>query len=278
MKYRMRMTALTLAGVLMFPVGASAATIGGVDVGDATILDADENGKYTASYAGTAGKEYVLWGVKGVYTDANKENISFDAENIVYINQNTAGEDNRVSFTDFQPMQTVNSTFVVTGQGMDESVIVGYIEAKGNMLSGSIGLQGRSSGKLDGVTITLANPAAPNVPLYTAITAADGTFTFEPVADGTYTMKVSRTSYLSYTKTTFTVSSDTNWEKEFVIELLAGDVDGNGMVLPQDFLLLKGKLRQPGTGLPEDLDGNGMVLPQDFLLLKGNLRKPAKVE
>lgn len=271
MKYKMRMTALALTGVMMFPVGASAATIGGVTVEDALVMTADQENQYSRTYPGTAGKEYVLWGVKGVYTDENKAKISFDAENIVYINQNTAGEGGNVSFTDFQPMKTVNSTFVVTGQEMDQAVIVGYIEAVGNLLSGSIGLQGRSSGKLGGVTITLADPAAPNTPLYTATTAADGTFTFEPVADGTYIMAVTKGSYLSYTDKTFEVSSETTWTAE--ISLLAGDINGSGKIDSRDFSSLKKNLLQTGNDLPADLNGSGKIDSRDFSMLKKNLLK-----
>ena len=264
-----RVLGLTMAGILMFSATAFGATVEEAATAvNVPVLEKAADGKFDVSFGNTTtNNEYMLWVVKGVETTA--ANVSFTQANVMYIDQVTATAGG-ASFNDFLPMKTVDSTVLITGQGMNAPVIVGYIKAEGNTLSGNIGLTGRASGKLGGAVVTLTSTTDPSV-VYTATTADDGTFTLTAVANGTYTMKIEKSSYLGYIDKTFEVSSETSWTEE--ISLIPGDINGSGRIDATDFKLLKQKLLNRGTDLPEDLNGSGRIDATDFKLLKQNLLK-----
>ncbi|MBQ7758664.1 dockerin type I domain-containing protein [Anaerotignum sp.] len=263
-----RIFSLAMAATMLLSATAYGATVDGVTLADLE----KEDGKFNVTYTGAAdGKEYMIWAVKGTHTDANE--VSFAQSNVLYINQNTATADG-VTFDPFLPMKSEDSTVLVTGQGMEAPIIVGYIKAEGNTISGNIGLGGRTSGKLAGATVTLTSTTDETV-TYTATTVADGSFVLENVMNGTYKMTVERASYLGYTKGTFTVNSNTTWTESIV--LLPGDINGSGKVDALDFMQLKKSLLQSGVELPSDLNGSGKVDALDFMLLKQNLLKSSTV-
>ena len=131
-----RILAMAMAMMMLFSTTAFAKTIDGVDVGDSTIFEQNENSKYDVTFEDiTNGKEYMLWVVEDIYAKA--EDVSFAQEKVLYINQATAAND-QVSFENFLPMNIVNSTLVVSGQGMDTPEIVGYIVEGATILLGDV--------------------------------------------------------------------------------------------------------------------------------------------
>lgn len=258
-----RVFSLAMAAMMLF-----SATVCGAEVNGTNPSDLEkEDGKFNVTYTGAAdGKEYMIWAVKGTHTDANE--VSFAQSNVLYINQNTA-DGTSVTFDAFLPMKSEDSTVLVTGQGMEAPIIVGYIKGEGNTISGNIGLNGRTSGKLAGVTVTLTSTTDASV-VYTATTADDGTFVLENVVDGTYKMQIKKDFYLSYTQNIFTVSSETSWSEDIV--LLPGDLNGSGSVEIFDFMIFTEQLGKSGE-YNGDFNGSGSVEIFDFMTFTESLGK-----
>jgi len=58
-----------------------------------------------------------------------------------------------------------------------------------------------------------------------------------------------------------------------IVEVLIGDIDGDGCVAFSDFLILSANFGMPGTKDTGDIDGDDLVEFSDFLLLSGNFGK-----
>ena len=128
-----KLLSLTMAMMMLFSTTAFAKTIDGVDIGDKTIYKQDETDqKYDVTFTGAVnGKEYMLWVVKNIHATASQ--ASFAQADVLYINQATAAN-NQVTFNDFLPMNIENSTLLISGQGMAEPEVVGYIAANSEVV------------------------------------------------------------------------------------------------------------------------------------------------
>ena len=128
-----KLLSLTMAMMMLFSTTAFAKTIDGVDIGDKTIYKQDETDqKYDVTFTGAVnGKEYMLWVVKNIHATA--KTASFAQADVLYINQATAAN-NQVTFNDFLPMNIENSTLLISGQGMAEPDVVGYIAANSEVV------------------------------------------------------------------------------------------------------------------------------------------------
>ena len=128
-----KLLSLTMAMMMLFSTTAFAKTIDGVDIGDKTIYKQDETDqKYDVTFTGAVnGKEYMLWVVKNIHATA--KTASFAQADVLYINQATAAN-NQVTFNDFLPMNIENSTLLISGQGMAEPEVVGYIAANSEVV------------------------------------------------------------------------------------------------------------------------------------------------
>ena len=259
-----RLFSLAMAGMMLFSVPAFAATttIDQIDPGD--IVGKNTNDKYDVSYEDAQqGKEYMLWALKGVYTDV--EASDFAQGNVLYVDQETGGASG-VSYDGFLPMKSADSTLVITGQGMTKPVIIGYIKGEGNAISGNIGLNGRSVGKLGGAVVTLTSTEDASA-VFTAVTADDGTFTMDGVADGTYKLTVSKQYYVGYSAAEFVVDAETVWEQEII--LMPGDVDESGGVGRGDLTIFrKAYVDVENVDLKCDFDGSGGIGRGDLTLFR----------
>ena len=254
-----RLLSLAMAGMMLFSVPAFAATTTIDEIDQNMIVGKNTNDKYEVSYDDAQqGKEYMLWALKGVMIDV--ASTDFSQGNVLYVDQQTGGSDG-VSYDGFLPMQSADSTLVITGQGMVKPVIIGYIKGEGNTISGNIGMDGRGTASLAGAVITFTSTTDASVE-YTATTAEDGTFVIDGVADGTYKMVVRNAEYLSYTDLTFEVSAETVWEQE--IELIAGDFNQDDMVGTDDFDEFSLTFGNFGSSLLGDFNKDGMVGTDDF--------------
>lgn len=134
-----RILAMAMAMMMLFSTTAFAKTIDGVDIGDKTIYKQDETDqKYDVTFTGAVnGKEYMLWVVKNIHATASR--ASFAKGDVLYINQATAAN-NQVTFNDFLPMNIENSTLLISGQGMAEPEVVGYIlkQSAGYSITGNV--------------------------------------------------------------------------------------------------------------------------------------------
>ena len=107
--------------------------------------------------------------------------------------------------------------------------------------------------------------------LGSAETAADGSYTLSlptAPADTTYTLKITKPGYLSYTIQNFSLTPGERIET-INISQLAGDVNGDGVINAEDLTsLLSVFNKPPGDNLQEaDIDGNGIVNAVDLTYL-----------
>ena len=251
-----RVFSLAMAAMMLFSATAYGATVDGVTLADLE----KEDGKFNVTYTGAAdGKEYMIWAVKGTHTDANE--VSFAQSNVLYINQNTA-DGTSVTFDAFLPMKSEDSTVLVSGQGMEAPVIVGYIKGEGNTISGTIGLQGRTD-NFGGALITFTNCDTGEV-VGPITTDEEGAFEIT-LSNGTYEMIVTRAGFLSYTDYTFEVNESINWEEAFDFTLIPGDMNDDGFVNGRDFMAFLRQFGEEGDDVLADFDGNTFVNGRDFM-------------
>ena len=263
-----RVLGLTMAGILMFSATAFGATVDeAATTVNVPVLEKAADGKFDVTFGDTkTNNEYMLWVVKGVETTA--ANVSFTQANVMYIDQVTATAGG-ASFNDFLPMKSVDSTVLITGQGMNAPVIVGYIKAEGNTITGQISLQGRSQGELKGIIVTFTSGDNE----YSAETNELGEFKLDYVADGTYKMRITKAGYLSYTDKTFEISSETVWSEK--IQLLAGDINEDDVVDYFDLQPLLNNYDNEGAG---DINEDGVVDYFDLQPLLSNYDAFAQVK
>lgn len=58
-------------------------------------------------------------------------------------------------------------------------------------------------------------------------------------------------------------------------DIMSGDLDSNGVINIQDFILLSNYFNRTGPGLAADLNSDRVVNIQDFILLSNNFGKTA---
>ena len=258
-----RVFSLTMAATMLFSATAFGATVDGTNPAD---LEKSADGKFHLTYTGTTdNNEYMIWALKGRHESVS--DVSFTQANVLYINQMTA-DGSSVTFDGFIPMKSVDGTVLITGQGMDAPVIVGYIKAEGNTISGNIGLNGRKTEDLNlgGATVTLTSTTDASV-TYSAVTKDDGTFTMEGVANGTYALTVSKQYYVGYSATEFVVDEETAWEQEIV--LMPGDVDESGGIGRGDLTIFRKAFTDTeAVDLKCDFDGSGGIGRGDLTLFR----------
>ena len=123
----------------------------------------DASGAYTVDYTGKAGGYYAILVVDGIYEDGKMPTITEDS--IIYISQETADAEGKVSFADFKTKNDHDGTVYIGGSGLDSAVLLGYVKAPltGSKVSGS-------------VTSDSGSPVESNVTL-TSTTDSSKTFT-----------------------------------------------------------------------------------------------------
>lgn len=260
---------MAIAAMMLFSATAYGAEVDGTNP---SYLE-KEDGKFNVTYTKAVdGSEYMIWVVK----ETEASTLSFTQDNVLYINQNTASG-NSVTFDGFLPMKSVDSTVLVSGQGMETPVIIGYINGESNKVCGEIGLQGRTD-NFGGVTIAFyqKDPVDPSKKVIVDKFTTVGDSKFETILpDGTYEMVVSRPGFLSYTNYTFEVKEGKNWEEEFNFELIPGDMNNDGIINGMDFIELLGMFGSKGDDVSADFDGNSIVNGVDFTTFLGMFGKHA---
>ena len=122
-------------------------------------------------------------------------------------------------------------------------------------------------------TITLKQNG---VTMYTVYTNQNGEYVFNNVAAGNYTLVITKGSYLSYTKTLLI-----NKSTEQNVTIIPGDIDGDGYVSYNDFLIFLANYNKQGAGIlnpAADINGDGYVDYNDFITFLSGYGKAAVVE
>ena len=128
---------------------------------------------------------------------------------------------------------------------------------------GQVTLEGRSTGHFDGALVTVNT----TTPLSTT-TIADGTFEFASVPPGTYTFQADADGYLP------AVCADVVVVSPLTVlapaKLLAGDVDGSGVIDITDAVAIGTAFGNVASNPAADLNGDGAVNVLDLILLAVN--------
>lgn len=258
MKVFKRLCAGLIAGMLMISSVAAA------DVIDNTHYAADgETGKYTVTVTDEAikdGNQYVLLIAKGVVDGGVIPEINTDT--LTYINQ-TVADDNTVTFKDFIPKSVPNSVVLLGGEfnGKTSPVIIGYIDAAGVLVTGSVAFQTSNVGATIKIYDALGNEVV------SGETTTEGAFSIEGVPTGEeFSLVVSKPGYCTYTLSNMTIE-DAMELSEISIVNLAGDLDGDGYVNGYDLTNLLSDFNKGGSDIgmeTADLDGDGYVNGYDL--------------
>lgn len=221
----------------------------------------ETNGTYTASYSDAlCGKDYVLLVVA---KSADGSRI-ISSSTVMYMNQKTANEDG-VTF-EFIPKGTLDCEVLLAGDfGTTPSpIVLGELVAQGITVTGKI-----------------INASAPIVQLgsgdrenfvveYTAVVSDDGTFIFNGIPEGEYSLQVSQAYHIGYYKTSVTVSLDTE-PLEGEISIYPGDLVPDGAINFSDLsLLIRNYGASDSSDSPADINGDGVVNFEDMSILISN--------
>lgn len=237
----------------------------------------DDN--FTVKFGGAdASEQYVLLMVKAeVNSDGEligTTPYSITADSILYVDQKMSGADKTLSF-DVVP-SCITSSVILLGGSFDDSalqspVILGTVYVSGVEVSGTVALQGRTSGKLNGVTVALTPSAGDAL---TTTTDVAGGYSFSAVMLDDYKLTADKASYLSYEKTTLVISSNTVLN---AITLKGGDIVKDGQVTSSDLSNLLSAYLSTTTA-PSDINGDGQVTSSDLSILLSNYLVSKTVE
>ena len=140
--------------------------------------------------------------------------------------------------------------------------------------------------KITGKVISLTGDTRPTIVMlkqnnYTVYTAINqnGEYVFNNVIPGDYTLVITKVSYLSYTKTSLSVSNQNIEYKN--VTLIPGDIDEDGHISYNDFLIFLANYNKQGAGIANiaaDINGDGYVDYNDFITFLSGYGKSAIVE
>ena len=232
---------------------------------------------FTVSYNSADAQEYyTLLMVKASVNESGGLDVPYEIteDNILYIDQKSSEVDGSISF-DVRPSSVESSVFLLGGSfdqaGLTSPVMLCAIHLSGVEVSGTVALQGRTSGKLDQVSLTLT-PAAAD-PL-NVLTDASGAYSFSGVPQSTYHLKAEKAGYLSYEKLALPVTVDAVLGE---ISLKGGDVNSDGQVTSTDLSTLLSLYLNTTTAV-SDINGDGQVTSTDLSILLANYLVSKTVE
>lgn len=226
----------------------------------------DALGAYTVDYTGKAGEYYAILVVDGIYEDGKMPTITEDS--IIYISQETADAEGKVSFADFKTKNDHDGTVYIGGSGLDSAVLLGYVKAPltGSKVSGSVTSDSGSPVESN-VTLTSTTDSSKT---FTA-TTKDGTYEIT-VPNDTYKFVVTKKAHLSYTKNELAVSE--NVVKD--VKLVGGDTNADGTINYRD---LNSVIVEYNTaGETADINGDGTVNYRDLNVIITNYNANAVAE
>ena len=218
----------------------------------------DGNDKFNVSYSkATANQQYLILMVD--MTD-DQGNYEIAEKAIQYVNQDAAAG-NTVSFTVYPKSM---SKSVVLLAGGNEIKVLGHVLPAGVKVSGTVTsyLSGNTTVKLlkDGAEVQT-----------TTVATNSGTYEFNSVPAGTYTLEFSKAGHAPYAEEVVVDSAPIT--KDVTIYQY-GDINGDGEVLPNDKTVLARYLAEwtgyetlPVYDAVADLNCDGEILPNDKTIL-----------
>lgn len=226
----------------------------------------DASGAYTVDYTGKAGEYYAILVVDGIYEDGKMPTITEDS--IIYISQETADAEGKVSFANFKTKNDHDGTVYIGGSDLDSAVLLGYVKAPttGSKVSGSVTSDSGSPAESN-VTLTSTTDSSKT---FTA-TTKDGTYEIT-VPNDTYKFVVTKKAHLSYTKNELAVSEDVVKD----VKLVGGDTNADGTINYRD---LNSVIVEYNTaGETADINGDGTVNYRDLNVIITNYNANAVAE
>lgn len=284
MKQWKRLCAALLSGLLL--TGSALAAGETVQVLQNVRFEAstatENQGKYTVTVTNDAiqnGKDYALLIAKGTIP-ANAEvggtmaMPTIDSTTLTYIDQTTAtlvDSKPTVTFENFIPKSVPNSVVLLGGSfnGYESPVVIGFINAQGVLVTGTIKFQSSSVGAIVKIYDTS------NTLIDEVQTGSDGSYSIGNIVAGTkYNVVVTRPGYCSYTLKNF-VFDDEPVLPEIQISYLAGDINSDGAINGYDLGKLLSDFNYIGDDILQgvaDLNQDGAVNGYDlgFLLSSFN--------
>lgn len=177
-----------------------------------------------------------------------------------------------VRFTALAPTQatTISIDGVVLGNKLAHEVPYGYTQdltlaitgAAGATVRGHVMLEGRANGQWDGAVVTIDSTTLE------AITNPDGSFEFVSVPPGIYTFRADADGYLEAVCENLQVVAPLT--TLMPVELLAGDVNGDGLIDIVDAVAIGAAFGDPASNPAADLNDDGAVNVLDLILMAVN--------
>ena len=226
----------------------------------------DASGAYTVDYTGKAGEYYAILVVDGTYEEGEMPTITEDS--IIYISQETAGTDGKVSFANFKTKNDHDGTVYIGGSDLNSAVLLGYVKAPstGSKVSGSVTSDSGSPVE-SSVTLTSTTDSSKTF----TVTTTDGAYEIT-VPNDTYKFVVTKKAHLSYTKNELAVSADVVKD----VKLVGGDTNADGTVNYRD---LNSVIVEYNTaGETADINGDGTVNYRDLNVIITNYNANAVAE
>lgn len=225
----------------------------------------DASGAYTVDYTGKAGEYYAILVVDGIYEDGKMPTITEDS--IIYISQETADAEGKVSFADFKTKNDHDGTVYIGGSGLDSAVLLGYVKAPttGSKVSGSVTSDSGSPVESN-VTLTSTTDSSKTF----TVTTADGAYEIT-VPNDTYKFVVTKKAHLSYTKNELAVNADVVKD----VELKGGDLNADEVVNFDDLLSILAAYNTVADSA--DVNADGKINFDDLLVLLSNYSAKATV-
>jgi hypothetical protein len=177
-----------------------------------------------------------------------------------------------VRFTALAPTSatTISIDGVLLGDKLAREVPYGYTQdltlaitgVAGATVEGQVTLEGRTTGNWDGAEVTIDGTT------FSAITNPDGSFEFADVPPGTYTFRADNDGYLE------AVCEDVDVVAPLTVlmpvELVAGDVTGDGVIDIVDAVAIGAAFGDPASNPAADLNDDAAVNVFDLILMSVN--------
>ena len=173
----------------------------------------------------------------------------------------------RVHPMEIDPQATIHISDVVLGDrdannipvSGTQDLVIDIGETCGADVTGQVMLQGRTTGSFGGIAVSLDSMST--------TTAPDGSFGLTNVIPATYTLSADTDGYLAFCQSVEVVAPLTELAP---VELLAGDIDGNGAIDLTDAVAIGVAFGDVASNPVADLNADGAVNVLDLILMAVN--------
>jgi hypothetical protein len=177
----------------------------------------------------------------------------------------TAGQPTFISLSEVK-LGAKGGLAVPVGQvaGLGLTIQAGRPAAAGD-ITGQVMVEGQSAGQWAGIEVTAVADTGER---WTAATDSQGNFIIRGAPAGSYRVQASRTGFLAATCDLTNHSGETI--RLEAVQLLAGDIDGNGLIEVADAVAIGAAFGPAAAGEMADLNGLDGVNILDLILMAAN--------